>query len=183
MRATIEPPMTVDQYCVWLEEQAAGERYELIDGRPVAMSPERVGHARAKNRVCRALERAIQVAGLPCEALPDGVAVKVDEITVYEPDVMVHCGEPLDPDLVMVEVPLIVVEVVSPSSGRVDAGAKLDGYFSIPSVQHYLLIKTDRPTIIHHRRAGDEIATRIVQEGELVLDPPGLRLAVADVSG
>ena len=44
-------------------------RYERIAGEPVAMSPERIEHARIKSRVWAALDRAIQNASLPCEAL------------------------------------------------------------------------------------------------------------------
>ena len=49
--------------------------------------------------------------------------------------------------------PIIVVEVVSPSSLARDAGAKLEDYFRLPSVQHYLILKTENRTIIHHQRA------------------------------
>jgi hypothetical protein len=35
--------------------------------------------------------------------------------------------------------------------------------------------------ILHHSRTGDAILTRVVTEGAIVLDPPGLRLALADV--
>ena len=70
-----------------------------------------------------------------------------------------------------------MVEVVSPSSLARDTGAKLEDYFRLPSVQHYLILKTENHTIIHHARGADGIIlTRIVREGPILLDPPGIKV-------
>ena len=171
--------MDADEFIAWVMDQRDGRRYELLAGEVVAMSPERVAHARVKNLVWLALRTALRERGLPCEALGDGISVRIDPRTVYEPDALVRCGEPLDGEVVKIDDPLIVVEVVSPSSGAVDKGAKLEGYFLLPSVRHYLIIKTDKRTVIHHARAGDDrIETRIVRSGPLHLDPPGVTVEV-----
>ena len=86
----------------------------------------------------------------------------------------------------MLEVPnpLIVVEVLSPSTQTMDLGAKLQGYFALPSLHHYLIIDPDRPLLIHHKRgAGDAIETRIASGPSLRLDPPGLELDLPEVLG
>jgi Uma2 family endonuclease len=78
--------------------------------------------------------------------------------------------------------PVILVEVLSPSTRRVDVAHKLAGYFRLPSVMHYLIIDPTQPSIVHHARGpGDAITTRIVSEGTIALDPPGLALAVEDI--
>ncbi len=78
--------------------------------------------------------------------------------------------------------PVIVVEVLSPSTVARDHGAKLTGYFSLPSLVHYLILDPDRRVLIHHKRGqGDIIETRILTEGLLRLDPPGLEAPVADM--
>jgi Uma2 family endonuclease len=57
---------------------------------------------------------------------------------------------------------------------------KLVDYFTVPSVQHYLLIETRRRLVLHHRRGAEgEIVTRFLQAGRLRLDPPGIELEVA----
>jgi Uma2 family endonuclease len=79
----------------------------------------------------------------------------------------------------LIPAPIIVVEVLSPSTQHVDTGLKLRGYFRVASVRHYLIATTDRPAIIHHRRTGEvAIETRIVTAGALDLDPPGLTLDI-----
>ena len=95
---------------------AAGQkrRYERLAGEPIAMSPERIGHARIKNRIWAALDSAIQIANVPCEALGDGVTVEIDEDTDYEPDAVVNCGPPLSDDAIAASNPVIVVEVTIP---------------------------------------------------------------------
>jgi len=186
MAKAISPPprMTVDQFLAWLEDGPEGARYELVAGEVVAMAPERAAHARLKAEVWLALRDGIRSASLSCEALPDGMTVKIDEHTAYEPDAVVHCGARLANDAQLVPAPVIVVEVLSPTTKAHDAGAKLADYFRLPSVRHYLLVRTERPTVIHHRRGDDgSIATRVVTAGALALDPPGLTLELAQIYG
>ena len=64
--------MTVDEYLVWAEAQPG--RHELVNGRVIAMAPERVRHGKTKFSVQLALFDAIQKAGKPCEVFPDGRA-------------------------------------------------------------------------------------------------------------
>ena len=169
--------MTAEEFLAWATEQPEGQRYELMDGEIVGMASERVAHARAKLQAVNALDRAAKVAGLTCEAFPDGVALRVDAQTVYEPDAMLRCGPPLPGDTVMVEDPVIVVEVFSPSTGGVDTGIKLADYFRIPSIRHYLIVRPGHRTIIHYARSdADTVSIRILGDGPLRLDPPGIVL-------
>jgi Uma2 family endonuclease len=87
----------------------------------------------------------------------------------------VRCGAVVPPDTVKLTDPVIVVEVLSPSTRARDHGDKLIDYFRLPSVYHYLIVRTEDRAIIHHARNADgTILTRIVREGTLHLDPPGL---------
>ncbi len=181
MSETSNSRMTVDEFLVWAENQSG--HYELVDGRIWAMSPERVGHADTKFAVQIALRQAIGRAGLACHMLPDGVTVRIDAGTAYEPDALVYCGARLQPDAIEVPAPIIVVEVLSPSTGRYDRHDKLAGYFALPSLIHYLIINRDRRMMIHHERKGSEIATKILGSGFLRLDPPGLELTIGDLFG
>ncbi|MDQ2801784.1 MAG: Uma2 family endonuclease [Pseudomonadota bacterium] len=170
--------MTADDFIAWAMDRPESEHYELAAGEVVAMAPERVAHVRTKGEIYRRLRDAIDTARLSCEAYVDGIAVQVDEHTVYEPDALVRCGEPLAPDVIKITDPLIVIEVLSPSTSARDTGAKLEDYFRLPSVRHYLIVKTENRTVIHHARdAAGLIATRILREGVVRLDPPGIELA------
>ena len=185
-QALDKPPrrMTVDQFLSWAMAQPDGPRYELVGGEVVAMAPERAVHARRKAAVWLALRDGIKAARASCEALPDGMTVKIDERTAYEPDAIVHCEKALPDDTVIVPAPVIVVEVLSPSTATRDTGAKLADYFRLPSLRHYLIVRTDRPTVIHHRRGdGELIETRVVTSGALLLDPPGITLDLDRIYG
>ena len=116
--------------------------------------------------------------------LPDGMTVRIDARNAYEPDALVYCGKEAAPSAVEIANPVIVVEVLSPSTRRIDTSKKVAGYFQLPSVAHYLIVDLERRVILHYTRgAEDTILTRIVHEGTLALDPPGLELALADVWG
>lgn len=168
------------EYRAWAEAQPRG-RFERVDGEVVAMAPERWAHARLKARIWRALDREITQAGLPCEAAPDGMTVEVDDHTDYEPDALVNRGPPLSDDAIAAPNPVVIVEVLSPTTASVDTGAKLADYFRLASVQHYLLVRPSRREIVHHRRTDDGILTRIVPEGTILLDPPGIRLSLDEI--
>ena len=118
----------------------------------------------------------------PCEALPDGVSVRIDERTVYEPDALVRCGPHTPRDATEATDPIVVVEIVSPSSRGIDTGVKLAGYFALASVRHYLIVDLDKRVVIHHHRDQDgAIGVRILHGGPLTLDPPGLEIEIGDI--
>lgn len=172
---------TADEFIAWAMEQPTG-RFELDNGTVVAMAPERANHALAKLNAVIALRNAIGARGHPCQAFPDGMSVRVDDRTVYEPDALLRCGPPLPGDAIEVGDPVVVVEVVSPSSRGIDRGVKLASYFSLPSVRHYLIVDTEKRVVIHHRRdEKDQIGVRIFHDGTLALDPPGLEIGVRDI--
>jgi Uma2 family endonuclease len=172
---------TADEFIAWALEQPDG-RFELDNGRVVAMAPERASHAIAKGNMYVCLRNAIGERGLACRAFPDGMAVRIDDSTVYEPDALVRCGPDLPRDAVELNDPVVVVEVVSPSSRGVDRGAKLASYFSAESVRHYLIVDTDKRLIIHHRRDDQgRIGATIVGDGALALDPPGLTIDAGSI--
>jgi Uma2 family endonuclease len=172
--------MTVDEFLVWAEGQPG--RYELVDGEVFAMSPERVRHGLVKYAAQTALNRAIETAGLPCHMMPDGITVRIDAATTFEPDALVYCGPPIDLDAIEVPNPVVVVEVLSAGAVLVDSGGKLPGYFSVASVAHYLMIDPVKRLVIHHARGTEGlIETRIASEGTLDLTPPGMSLSVAEL--
>ncbi len=178
MDAAATHRMTADEFIAWAMQQPEGKRYELADGRICPMAPERMGHARVKAEVYAGFRAAIQQAGLRCEVIPDGMAVRVDNRTVYEPDAAIRCGEPLSNAAIEYNDPIVVVEVVSPSTQATDTRAKLLDYFRLLSVQHYLVADIARRVVTHHWRTKQgKLATATVAS-ELVLDPPGLRLDV-----
>jgi len=75
-----------------------------------------------------------------------------------------------------------VAEVVSPSSERDDTGDKLDEYFSVPTIAHYLIVRPEKKLIVHHARATDgTVRTSFVTGATLILDPPGLTLDLAPI--
>jgi Uma2 family endonuclease len=169
--------MTADEFLAWAMQRPDGERFELAAGEVVAMVPERAGHGRVKGNIYRSLRDAIDAGGLQCEAYVDRMAVEVDEHTVYEPDVLLRCGERLPDDALKVRDPVLVVEVLSPTTRARDAGAKLEDYFRLPSVRHYLIVKVENRTIIHHlREQSGPITTRILGDVPLRLEPPGIEL-------
>ncbi|HTP93165.1 MAG TPA: Uma2 family endonuclease [Xanthobacteraceae bacterium] len=172
--------MTVNEFLAWAKQQP--ERWELLDGVPSAMAPERVVHGDTKYRAARAFDDAIHNARAPCRFVLDSAVVRIDGKNSYQPDVLVYCGEPLPGDALEVPNAVVVVEVLSPGNAITDLRDKLQGYFRVPSILHYLIIDPDKRLVIHHARGRDDtVATRIVTSGQITLEPPGLSLAVADL--
>ena len=170
--------MTVDEFLTWAEGREG--RWELYNGVAYRMAPERMGHIKAKVAVYLTLQQAIRTAGLPCHAVADGAGVRISRHVMHGPDALVYCGPELPDDALEVPNPVILIEVASPSTRKFDETVKRDGYFSLPSVQHYLIVDPDGPPVIYHRRQADgTILTTIVQDGVLTLAPPGIEVDVA----
>ena len=111
---------------------------------------------------------------------PDGMTVRITARTAFEPDALVVCPPPADLNTMEIPNPVIVVEVLSPSTAADDHGVKLDGYFALPSVAHYLILDADRRVMIWHRRgSAGAIETRVVRDGVIRLDPPGFEAEAA----
>jgi Uma2 family endonuclease len=142
MTALLKPLMSVDEFVPWAERQP--ERWELFDGTPAAMSPKRIIHGDTKYRVARALDNAIAQAGVACRFVLDSAAVRVDARSLYQPDALVYCGDPLPRDTWEIANPVVVFEVLSPGNALTDLRDKLQGYFRVASVQHYLIVMPPR---------------------------------------
>ena len=179
MTALRKEMMTASEFLAWAVQQP--ERWELFDGIPMAMSPERVIHGDTKYLVARAFDLAIRAAGVQCRFVLDSALVRIDSRNSYQPDVLVYCGDPVPGDALEVPIPVMVLEVLSPSNALRDLRDKLQGYFRVSSIHHYLIVDPDKRLVIHHARAQKEtISTRIVKDGDFQLDPPGLTLPVTD---
>jgi Uma2 family endonuclease len=184
MNIALRKAMTVEDYLAWAAVQSEAPRTELINGQIVAMSPERVAHNRVKSLVFIALRRAMADAGIDGEVFTDGLTVPIDAHTGYEPDATVRMGAPLPGQGMKVPDPVIVVEVLSPTSAHMDTSAKLIGYFKLPSVRHYLVIDPDARTVTHHARGADgRISSETLASGTLRLDPPGIALEISAILG
>lgn len=169
--------MTVDEFLVWAEGQEG--RWELHDGVAKRITPERLDRVRTKREAFVALTFASRRAGCDCEVFGSGGAVQIDQRTVYAPDGAIVCGPKLPDDAVLLVNLIGVVEVLSPDTAALDHGRKLSGYFSLPSVEHYLILDPERRVVIHHKRSSsDAIETRVLTGGAARLDPPGFEVQV-----
>ncbi len=172
--------MTVAEFMEWYETQEG--KWELHDGIPVRRHDpikghsERIEHIEAKLEAVLAMRLAIDKAGKQCHALTDGVTVPISDSISYIPDALVYCGDKHDGKSLTVPNPVIIVEVLSPSTAWKDVSSKLADYFTLDSVKHYLIIDPVLNSIMHHYREGEEIRAEAVKTGSLVLDPPGISL-------
>jgi len=182
MNIVVDQRMTVDEFLAWSVRQDKG-RYELQDGWVIMQQSQNVGHLRVKGRVWLVLSRAVEAANVPYEAMPDGATVRIAPRTACEPDALVAPLPLPDDKSLEIPNPVIVVEVLSPSSTRRDLVEKLAGYFQVPSIAHYLVLDPEEKELIWHRRApgGGLEPPAVMKDGTLRLDPPGIAFAVADI--
>jgi Uma2 family endonuclease len=173
---------TSSEFLEWSAGQSG--KYELEGGQVLEMASEQAKHALTKHAATRALEDGVRKAGLDCTVFPDGMTVVVDRDHVRLPDAAIQCGG-VDPETVVLDRPVVLVEVVSPSSVNRDESQKLIEYFLIPSVAHYLLISPDQRLVVHFQRgsAGDKIDAQFLRDGEIDLTPPGFLVDVAALLG
>ena len=109
--------------------------------------------------------------------------VRVAADIYYYPDVMVACDPP-GSDPYIREQPRLVVEVISPSTKRIDRQEKRLAYAGIASLEAYLLIHTDRRRVeIMRRRPDGGWVLSVHTEPDEPIDLPAvdLTLTVAEI--
>jgi Uma2 family endonuclease len=171
-------PRSLEEFRAWHECQP--EIWEFIDGTPRLTAPGSKAHTLIKSNVGRAIGAGLDGTG--CSVLIDGAVVEVRGSSLI-PDVVVTCS-PLDFSTPRVDDPVIIVEIMSPSSEPDDTGRKLALYLEIPTLRHYLVVHQDRRQIVHHERRDDlggRFLTNIAPPDPLHLEPPGIDLALTAV--
>jgi Uma2 family endonuclease len=175
--------VTVNKFLAWAERQEQG-KYELIDGIVIEEPGQTWGHTKTRMQALVALREAIDWGPSTFYVAPNGPTVRVNEHTAFAPDALVApLPEPAF-DSLEIPNPIIVVEVLSPSTVRMDTTTKVSGYFKVASVQHYLIVDPGGRSVTHHKRGSSAVVkTRIVRKGVLALNPPGIKIRLADVFG
>lgn len=154
MASASVPYLTPEQY---LEiERQAEFRSEYLHGEMFAMAGTSFNH----NRIVRSTERALGRAldGRRCDVFFLDVKVHVQATGLYTyPDIVVTCGPiaALDKHQDTLTNPLVIVEVLSPSTRNYDRGEKFQHYRSIPSFREYLVLAQDEIRVEHHVRQPD----------------------------
>jgi Uma2 family endonuclease len=173
--------MTVEEFIDWALVQPGG-RYELHRGRIVAMAPERVAHIDVKLAAVMALRRVVRASKRPLHALGDGATVKINAHTSYEPDALVYSGDKLPTDTIIIPTPVIVVEVLSPSTAKTDKETKVTDYFTVASIQHYLILDPEDRGVLHlWRTMSGTIARKLSRSGAIKLAPPDVTVSVSEL--
>jgi Uma2 family endonuclease len=161
------------------EEYLSGEltspvRHEYFAGEVVAMAGASVAHNRIVGEIFRAL--ANHLDGTPCEAFINDMKAHVhkrNDDWFYYPDVMVNCDAAGQQEYYC-DTPSVIVEVMSPSTERIDRREKRLAYELIPALHTYILVAQDRREVIIHRRQGEDWSTEMLPESGVALQIPEL---------
>lgn len=142
MASPAPKPLTVDQFLASLPGD--DERVELVDGVITAMVGGTANAHRIGGNIFAALFNKLR--GGQCTPFGDGMLVRVDEHTAFAPDVSVVCTPFGGRDRYLVD-PVVIVEVLSPSTESHDRFVKWLRYQTMPSLRHFLLVAQDQPVV------------------------------------
>jgi Uma2 family endonuclease len=134
-------PMTAAEFLAWDETQTL--KHEFVRGEVFAMT----GGVDRNNTVALnvAIALRLHLRGSRCRVYASDVRLRVEAADCYfYPDVMVTCSDADLGDRVLKSEPVLVVEVLSPSTAAFDRGDKFADYRALPSLREYLLIDVDR---------------------------------------
>ena len=147
MTETAQRCMTVEEFLAW--DDGTDTRYELVDGVPVAMAPP----AGAHRTIVVNAGAAAQRSPAPPAPLPrrGRGPVRISDQVRWQADLAVTCGRPTHD----VDEPLLVVEVLSPSTRAKDLDRKLRDYKGLPSVREIWLVDSEARWVQVWRRQPD----------------------------
>lgn len=151
------------------EEYLEGEKYsdvkhEYVGGQVYAM----VGASRPHNAITVNLSSALHahLRGAPCQVYVADMKVRVADIFYY-PDVVVDCAG-LNQPLYYSDQPVLIVEVLSPSTEARDNLEKRIAYQSLPSLKEYVLIAQNKIEVQIYRRVDPDWEVEVCSEGDRV---------------
>lgn len=184
MTAIPKQRYTIEEY--FELERGSAERYEYFDGEVVAMSGGSINHSLIASNIMVALGNRLRERA--CRVLTSDVRLKTPKAFPYRyPDVAVVCDTPEVETVQGFEMlvnPVLIVEVLSPSTASYDHDEKFRIYQSIPSFREYLIVAQDSPRVTHYLRQGDGFWLRKDFEGmavELSLASLGCTLPLAEI--
>jgi len=154
--------LTVDEFLAW--DDGTDHRYQLLNGVITMMAPPQAVHGRLVSRLNTALSNTLRA---PCEPVVEaGIKPPHRNDAYSQADLPVTC-RPLEPGEVYLREPVIVVEVLSPSTAATDRLTKLDDYRRMRSINHILLVGSTKVEIEHWRRQGSVWVVAILGAGSL----------------
>jgi Uma2 family endonuclease len=146
---------TVEEYIELLKNSE--ERFEYFDGEIFSMAAVKITHGGISSNLIYALRGKLN--DRPCQVFGGAVALKTTRAYPFRlPDVSVVCGEQVTEDFQGIEMlvnPLLICEVLSPSTASYDREEKFMVYQAIESFQEYLLVEQDRPHVTRYVRQPD----------------------------
>ena len=184
MGALPQVNMAVPEFLSWWDNQSNGAQYELVNGKVVEQPRERASHDLAKTRAYLALRNAVEMSKSNCVVFTHGVGLSPDDRTFRVPDLVVTHGS-TDANAHSETSPIIVVDLVSPHRGEQDIYGKIQSYFSVKTILHYLIVQDDERRITHYHRVPGSDQIRMVERysGAIELVPLGFSLSVTDFFG
>jgi Uma2 family endonuclease len=170
------------QEMVSREDYLAGERisevkHELIDGQVYAMAGASINHQRICGNLFR--EFGVHVRGTACEVLSSDMQVNVGECFYY-PDVMVVCNFDQSQPY-YTQSPVIIIEVLSKNTSRIDRTSKRLAYINLPSLQEYVLIEQGFVNVEVLRKSSNWQGSHYVLGDDVHFESIDLTLSVADI--
>jgi Uma2 family endonuclease len=142
--------MTLAEFLKW--DDGTDRRYELLDGVPVMMAPALEAHGELAAALAMAIGSRVKP---PCRVIVEaGIPIGDRADTYYVADLAVTCA-PREPARRMVVEPVLVVEVLSPSTGQVDRWRKVADYRTLSSVLEILVVFSDERRVELQRRTAD----------------------------
>lgn len=165
--------MTEAEYLAFAAKQQDA-KYEYVDGQVLAMNGGTIRHGVIAGRTITHINN--QIGDRDCVATSSDVRVYIAHKQTYRyPDVTVFCGEPTyhEDNAHTLTNPVLLVEVLSPSSTAIDSRQKLDEYTRIKSLQAYLLISQDEPHVaLYRRQSADEWVYTVAFGLDATVDVP-----------
>jgi Uma2 family endonuclease len=172
--------MTLDEFLRW--DDGTDTRYELVDGFPVAMAPPAEAHRILAMRLGSRIDAKLS-GRRPCNAQIEPGVVRPDRPdSYYVPDIAVTC-EANEPGRQAMVDPVLIVEILSPSTERSDRRLKMPAYQSMESVGEVLLIDADSYHAELYRRENEHWGIELVRgvDGMLSLASVDLRITMSEL--
>lgn len=177
--AHVTPRMSPSEYLAF--EESTPVKHEYLNGYVHAMAGASPRHNLIAQNILTAVRPVARSAG--CRVFIADVKLKIRVLAgeyFYYPDVLMTCAA-ADRGSLFIEQPVLLIEVASPSTERIDRGEKLNNYRQIPSLVEYVIVEQNRRQVEVYRRRNGWACEVIEPDRPLVLESVALTLSMSDI--
>ena len=147
--------MTQEEYFAF--ERNVAEKHEFVGGEVIRMAGASPEHNLISANLLRTIGNSLEAVNADCDAYGSDQRIYISETMQFYPDISVVCSDAQFDHSDSLRNPLLIAEVLSPSTAAFDLGEKFAKYRTLAALRHYLLVEQTHVSVTHYEKISGNV--------------------------